>query len=127
MTATRTPRPRGTLTAKLRALRQPVVTLCAVLLLANLLIPAATVTPAAAGEGFICHGIAPAPAEGGDTTHRHPFQTCCFSAAVALMPGALAAPPEATPAAFAAPAAVAATIRSARPAGSARIRAPPLS
>lgn len=111
----------------LRALRQPVVALCAVLLLSNLLIPAATLAPGQAVAGAFCLPGGPLAPDDGGSGGLHPFATCCVSATMALLPAALAAPSSCGAAATGPLAAPADTVRAARRAGALRIRAPPFS
>ncbi|RAH99893.1 hypothetical protein DLJ53_19320 [Acuticoccus sediminis] len=73
--------------AAFRALRRPLVTLCAVLLFANVWIPAFSV--GVLSPGLICHGAGPVTPDAGGKTTGPRFQSCCFSAVVALMPEAV--------------------------------------
>lgn len=108
----------------LRAVRDPLVALCAVLLLGNHLVPVATF---AAEDGFhICSAASPQSHDGDGGAH-HRFQSCCFSAAMGVVPAAMAEPLPHRALAFAALKPLAEHVRAARPARSARIRAPPLS
>ncbi|GAB5377656.1 MAG: hypothetical protein AcusKO_41180 [Acuticoccus sp.] len=114
---------RRSLAWRLRELRQPLVALCAVLLLGNLLAPAA-VFGAPADDTYLCHGAPPSPH--GDDAPAHPVsQHCCFAAALALVGDAapvlalLAPRPDAPLPGFAA------APRTRRLASTARIRAPP--
>lgn len=112
----------------LRALRQPLVALCAVLMVANLVTPVASFGAATLGdETFWCHGGAPqARGDAGAPAAGHGFQHCCFSAAMALVgeAGLLTLP--ATPRPLAALPFFPQRARTARIAGTQRIRAPPL-
>ncbi|MCF3934556.1 hypothetical protein L1787_14200 [Acuticoccus sp. M5D2P5] len=117
---------RMTAAQRLRALRQPLVALSAILLVSNLLLPVAAFSGGSVA-GVFCYGAGPYAVDGDDTSSDRHFQTCCFSAAVALLPpGGMAseACPQA-PQGTIAP--LTERIRAERLAGSARIRAPPVS
>ena len=105
-------------------MRDPLVALCAVLLLGNHLVPAATF---AADDGFhICQSAAPQDHDGAGGAH-HRFQSCCFSAAMGVVPAAMAEPLPHAAVSFAALKPLGEHVRAVRPARSARIRAPPVS
>ena len=109
----------------LRGLRQPLVALCALLLVANHLVPVASF--AADASGFVCHGASQAAPEGDGAGDQHRFQTCCFSAAMGLLPAALTEPAGRPPCPSVSLPTTAAPLHSARATPSNRIRAPPLS
>jgi len=109
----------------LRALRRPLVALCAVLVLANLLIPAAILSPGPAFAGSMCLPTGVAQPDEGGSAPIHPFATCCVSAAMALLPAPLAVPASREAAAAGPIAIFADTRRAARRVGAGSIRGPP--
>ncbi|WMS43237.1 hypothetical protein RDV64_02210 [Acuticoccus sp. MNP-M23] len=114
-----------TVARALRSLRRPFVSLCTALLIANLLIPVASFAGSAEANAF-CHGAATGQDTGGaDGSHHHAFQSCCFSAAVALSPGPVALPALCTGSPQAAPLPLATRLLPARQPGARQIRAPP--
>lgn len=114
-----------TVAQALRALRQPLVTLCAALLIANLLIPVASFAGGIEQHAF-CHGADPAT-DTDSAPNNHAFQSCCFSAAVALSPEPIAQPAVGTSCPQAAPLPLTRRLAASRLPGARQIRAPPAS
>ena len=118
---------RQTFAGALRALRRPFVALCAVLLVANLVIPVASFASDSEPAAF-CHGAAPGAGptgEGGSQNHRA-YQSCCFSAAVALSPAQAVQPALRAGCPQAAPHFLQRQLVATRLPGARQIRAPPV-
>ena len=115
---------RRSLAWRLRELRQPLVALCAVLVLGNLVAPAAVFGAPADDPYYLCHGTPPS-SHGDEAPAHHVSQHCCFAAALALVGDATLAPAILAPRPDAPLPGFAAAPRTRRLASTARIRAPP--
>ncbi|UOM32674.1 DUF2946 family protein [Acuticoccus sp. I52.16.1] len=118
---------RASVPQALRALRSPLVALCALLLLANHLAPVASFG-ADHPSTALCHGAAPTGSsdDGGGAGDRTHFQSCCFTAAMGLVPAAVVAPTRGAPCPRSSLPGLSAPLVAASAPSHKRIRAPPL-